>query len=358
MALKGKKCESTIPRPANVGAEASQLGDIEQETSARDLSTSESMGEANQKLRMVLESFAKPCVASPNLASLASTSFHAAVDDRATTMLPGIPRSSISRRGGTTSEAIHLANQKLKTILSSLQKPVVFDANLQTSICQTAEGDDEELEIVAAQRQMTVKGGRWFETPRGSLKRIEDEQTAGASAIWQEPIAEPTSLSSEDGRVSPDTPAASDEDQGEEMASFSDSELRFPSPKQSITVNRFQVPDIDEDAESDEEDNDVETFAQNDNGNVDDELEECELREGGVRSDSVVQEGLQGNSANRVSADREAPQSSDPEKTVDHGNFNMEEVCIALGNGNLDSRRMRRLQAGFKMMVAEALGRI
>ena len=45
-----------------------------------------------------------------------------------------------------------------------------------------------------------------------------------------------------------------------------------------------------------------------------------------------------------------------PNNSIDRGNFTMDEVCIALGNGNLDEERMGKLERGFKTVLAEALG--
>lgn len=356
MAMREQKCKYIRLAPVHDGAEASQLGDARQKTSEHDFSTLEAIEEGNQKLRMILESFAKSYEAS---SGLTQTSPHAVEDDGATTMQLEFPESKNSKRGARPSEAVHLANQKLRTNLSSLQTPLVFNANVQSNICRIAEGDDEELESVAAQCQKPVRGGRWFETPRGSLKRIKDEDTVNFSVNGQETVAKTSSpSSSNDDRILAVTSVVSDEHQEGGMAQVSDFQLLFPNPIQSETVNHFQVPDTDEDADSDEEDCDAENIAQNNNGDEDDELEEGELREGGVRLDGMGQGDVQVETANRVSADREASQNSELEKTVDHGNFNMEEVCVALGNGNLDQQRMRRLKAGFKMMMAEALGRM
>lgn len=355
MALKGQKSASARLGPMNDGAEMAHLGGFKEKSSATNVATPEAVEEANQKLRMILESLAASHV---SRTSLGSTFFQVAENDGATTVRLGIPKSRASKNDALTSGAVHLANQKLKTILSSLQQPVAVDANLQPFIYNIAESEDEESENVAAQSQTVVKGGRWFETPKGSLRRIEVGQKVNDSVNGQEAVANSGRCFPDTSRASPETSVISNGNQGEELAKGSDFQLLFPNPNQSETVNVFRVPDIDEDATDDDEEHNVERVTQDGNGEEGDELEEGEIFEEGVSLPNMVQGGVQGDTAKRVSAGCEASGSSGPTETVDYGNFNMEEICVALGNGSLDQRRMRRLEKGFKMMIAEALGMI
>lgn len=43
--------------------------------------------------------------------------------------------------------------------------------------------------------------------------------------------------------------------------------------------------------------------------------------------------------------------------TTDYGGFSMGEICVALGKGNLDEERFRRLKAGFTLLMNQSLGR-
>ena len=355
MALKVQKSESAGLGPVNDGAETAHLGDVEEKLSTSAVTAPEAVKEANEKLRVILESLAASHVSSTSLGSRSSQVIE---NDCATTVHSGIPKSTALKSDALTSGAVYLAKQKLKTILSSFQEPVAIDAKLQPNIYHIAESEDEESKNVAAQCQTVVKGGRWFETPKGSLRRIEVRQTVNDSVKEQEIVANSGRCFPDTSRASPETSVISNGDQGVELAMGSDFQLLFPNPNQFETVNVFRVPDVDEDATDDDEEYEVERVSQDGNGGEGDELEGSEILEEGINLPGMVQDGVQGDTAKRVSAGGEASSNSGPTEAVDYGNFNMEEVCVALGNGNLDQRRMRILEKGFKMMVAEALGMI
>ena len=355
MALKVQKSESADLGPVNDGAETAHLGNVAEKLSTSDVAAPEAVEEANEKLHVILESLAASHVSST---SFGSTSFQVAENDGATTVQSRIPKSSASKNDVLTSGAVHLANQQLKKILSSLQEPVAIDARLQPNIYNIAESEDEVSQNVTAQSQTVVKGGRWFETPKGNLKRIEVTQTVNDSGKEQEAVANSGRCFSDNDKASPEAPMVSDKDQGEGMANVSEFQLSFPDPRQLASVNVFQVPDVNEDATDNEEEYNVEIFTQYGNGEDSDDLEEGELRGGGISINGMVQRGVQGNTAKQVSAGCEASRKTGPTEPVDNGNFSMEEICVALGRGTLDQKRMRKLEMGFKMMVAEALGKI
>ncbi|KAF6219040.1 hypothetical protein HO133_005584 [Letharia lupina] len=363
MALKGQNSGSMRLVPGNTGVGTPQLGDSKQQTSTHDAAAPEAIEEANRKLRMILSSFAKPRAASSRSES---NVFQIAEDDGAATARLGSVQSS---------GAIDIANQKLKAMLSSLQEPVAADAGLQSNMFQIIADDDEEPESrkgfqtasftsislaspknVPAQFQKAVKGGRWFETPKGSLKRIEDEERVNDSSNVHEMTSRPSSYSLEDNGGSSETSVANRDD--ENVAKVCDFQLLFPNHNQSEAFNVLQTPGVDENVKDYEEEYGVEGFTRSSNGGEFAESEEGEVQDEEIGLLRAAQGSLGEKIVDRVSAGGEELGHPGPKKTVDRGNFTMSEVCVALGNGNLDEQRMRKLKVGFMMVLAEALGKI
>lgn len=360
MALKGQNSGSTSLVPGNTGVGTPQLGDSKQQTSTHDAAAPEAIEEANRKLRMILSSFQAASSRSE------SNVYQIAEDDGAATARLGSVQSS---------GAIDLANQKLKAMLSSLQEPVAADAGLQSNMLQIIADDDEEPESregfktasftsvslaspknVPAQFQKAVKGGRWVETPKGSLKRIEDEERVNDSSNVHEMTSRPSSYSLENNGGSSETSVANRED--ESVATVCDFQLLSRDYNQPEAFNDLQIPGVDENFEDSEEEYGVEGFTRSSNGGEFDESEEGEVQDEEIGPLRAAQGSFGEKIVNRVSAGGEESEHSDPKKTVDRGNFTMSEVCVALGNGNLDEQRMRKLKVGFMMVLAEALGKI
>lgn len=57
-------------------------------------------------------------------------------------------------------------------------------------------------------------------------------------------------------------------------------------------------------------------------------------------------------------SEEEGPTSEPEEGEIGYsGNFTTYEVCVALGNGNLDEQRMARLKEGFMALLDDAVGK-
>lgn len=359
-ALKEQNSESANLIPRSTDSGSVQLEDPKQQTSTNNSAAPEATAEANQKLRKIILGFSKPRAADTRLKS---NRIEAAKENGAAPMQLGDVDPGTLRLGTMSSADIEIANQKLKTILSSLQKPEAVDANLQPNVSRIAEdavGVSERnrsaqkpyylmvsavsQNTAGAQIKAAFKVGQWFETPRGSLKRIESEKMVDDCFNNQETISRSSSHFLDNERVTSEPVVASREHK--ELAKVSRFQRLFPNASKSAEVKVPQLPDIHEGIENDEE------LAQN-NDDVEGEVHNEQTSLVGS-----VQGHPDGKPANRVSADIEDSESPNSEKTVDLGNFNMSEVCVALGNGNLDEKRMRKLEGGFKMILAEALGRV
>ncbi len=338
-----------------------QLEDKKQKAPTHNTATPEATEKANQELRKIISGFAKARAANT---SLESNKLKVAKENGAAPRQLGDAYPGTLKLGTMSSAAIEIANRELKTILSSLQKSETVDANLQPNVSRLAEdaigvsGSNRVAQkssslvvstvsqnAAGVQIKAAFKGGQWFETPRGSLRRIEIEKMVDGCLNNQELTSGPTSPFSYNERVTSEHVVASREHK--HVAKVSRFQRLFPNASNSTEVKNSQVPGIKEGLEDEEEE-----LARN-NDNV----------EGEVHNNQTSLVGpVQGYSdekpVSRVSADSEDLESTSSEKTVDLGNFNMSEVCVALGNGSLDEKRMRKLEGGFKMLLAEALGRV
>lgn len=355
MALRGQSLMSAGLGSANAGTSFPQIGDAEPRKSPHDVSTSDATEEANRKLRMVLLGFAKPHVANNNVNP---ESPQVTEDEVAATVSRGHTKSEALSHGTVSTGAIELANQKLRTILLSLQEPAAANSSLQQNSSDLAEGGNQDSESekgsqassstsvsvassknVAAQGQTPVKGGRWFETPMGSLKRVANEEKRYAGLDDQDSISQPDSCFSEQNGGSSKTSVASHGN--EVVAKVSDAQLRSPNHNHFEAVKVFQVPDHD-----DEDDNDVEEFTGDENGVERGVLEDGEIgEEAGASVEEEFNGGAEGTSKLPLG------------EIVDSGYFAIDEICVALGNGNLDERRMARLKRGFLALLDDAVGR-
>ena len=361
MALKGQSSGSLILGPGNTGVAIVQVGDTPQ-NSADDSASLDRTETTNRKLRIISSTFSRPEVA---VTYLDSNTFNSAEDSATASEQAGHAKSGTPEKDSQFSKAIELANQKLRSMLSSLQEPKVTDTNLQQNMPLTTEGEDEESESgedsqvssfasfsdvpsknAVARFQKAVKGGRWFETPRGSLKRMNAEEELNDGLDDQESISRPDSCSSKNNGGSSKTSVASDG--GGVPIKGSDLLLKSANHNISKANNHFQVPDIDED----DKEYEVERITKEDNGGEVDELDIGAIFEEARR---IVDDERDGE-GEELTANNVTGKPGNGEM-VDSGEFNLEEICVALGDGSLDERRMTRLKEGFMALLDDTVGR-
>ena len=264
-----------------------------------------------------------------------------------------------------TLERMKSTNQNLRAMLSSMQGPEAVNTDSLQNILHVPEGESGESESknhfqnlsfrslsddspknITAQPRTTVKGGRWFETPRGSLMRIEDEDTFDDNLYDQQRISNHRDCVSKEKIL-----VANHEDKA--AAAISDFGPISPDHKRSESVNIFQVPNIDDE----DEEYDAAGWTKVDNDQEHDELEDGEIDEGAPRivDGKMIHKDKELRSEE---ASEEGPTSEpDEEEIGDSGNFTTYEVCVALGNGDLDEQRMARLKEGFMALLDDAVGK-
>ena len=324
-------------------------------TNAHDLTTLENIEEANRELRTMLLNFATPRVPSTKLCS---KSIQAMEAHRAT--IEEMDHAK-SERSGDDFETSEPDNQEQRNVPSSLKRPEVGTADLQRELIQVAESVDGCCEsknhyplpatksvfnagsnVVSKQTPANFRGGRWFETskgiaavqapscykqgwwfetPGGSMKRLQTPETLHGKVHNQDLISQ--------------------------------SQLAIPDRQSFKAVHSFQVPDDDEsigDSDGGGSNND-------ENDREDDRLEDGEIDEGvSGRVDNEAKSEGKG-STNRCSNKDEVKHERKVEDNGDTGNFNAYDVRVALGNGKLDDRRMRRLREGFMALLDDAVGK-
>lgn len=358
MAQKRHNPRSMRPEFSNAHPEIVQHGNTEQQTSVYGFTNLEDIEEGNRKLRMLLSSFAKPNAADPysepNVPQALERNGLASEG-----MEPG--NSHTSGRHTESSAALEIANEKLRAVLASFRNPEAAVTNLQHNILHTADGEDRVpkneqgflmsscklgsdvcSDVVAAQPHKAVQGGRWFETPRGSLKRLEDDGELSGSLGSQNSISPPGSCFSIINEGSSKTSGANSEYDGSENGSGVP--LKFPNPNQSGGVRVFEIPANEEDDEDSQ------------NNEEGDELEDGEIVQ---EARSSVDDDIHGEGdeiSGREVGTTHATNESKTGEIIDSGYFAMGEVCVALGNGNLDERRMTRLKDGFMALLDNAIG--
>ena len=152
--------------------------------------------------------------------------------------------------------AINIANAEARKLLANLRELEAADTYFAQNIPETAECEDQDLEgeedyqallstsvtdqrskDFAAQSHPAVKEGRWFETPRGSLKRIEEQEKVDDDLDYHKSISPPISSFSENSRDSSKSSVASHGDDH-----FSGVRLPISNDDQNEAVNVFQVP--------------------------------------------------------------------------------------------------------------------
>ena len=353
--LKGKQSESPTPQSEKCGEVVGRFQIPKLQEAAHDLTTLESIEEANRKLRTMLSSFATPRAPGTNLCSKpiqAMGAYRATIEQ--------LDHAKAERFGDDfgTSES---DSQKLRNTLSSLKRPEAVTTDRRKEIIQVA-GDvdgfcksrdqsqmlamkqkvnagsnvvsvhnpnkfhsgqwcETSKGIVAVQTPTNVKRDWCFETAGGSLKRVQTQETLHGKVYDQE-----SSLSSQ---------------------------LAISGRQVFKAVNVFQVPDDDDDFSGyvtggstndkiDREDGRLE------DGEIDEELSGC--------VDNEAKSEIKGPTT-RCSNEDKVKHERKVENDDDTGNFNPYDVCVALGKGKLDERRMRRLREGFMALLDDSVGR-
>lgn len=364
MALKGRSSRSARTDSRSAGATKLQHEYAKSQTSVDDLSNLEAIEEANQKLRVLLSNLARPNAA---VSHLRSNVFQGPEENGPALKGPGPDKSYASRKHTMSPAAIASANRKLRMVLAGFQKPKAAD--LRQNLLHGREGEDKQTKgeqesqtpsltpisdtnsnTIATQLHKAVKCGQWFETPRGSLKRLEEEKKVNDGSRSQDSISPPGSCFSDINGGSSKTSEAYGED--ENLENVPGLQLKFPTPNQTGKVHVFQVPDIEEDVEG----YDVDRVCENEDGGESDELEDGEIVE---ESRSSADLGFHGEGAKVSDEEVNAAEANDNSKereVIDSGYFAMGEVCVALGNGNLDEKRMTRLREGFMALLDDSVG--
>ena len=325
MATKGKESKSVTPRSRTSVALVAQLEFPKLQEPAHDVTTMVATEEAKRKLWLMLFNYAKPKATSTN-------------PDFGSNRALGYPRAAIEEVKPTklgpvekNLDAMESTKQKLRKMLSSLQEPEpvnqklrnymyqvresnygVYESNSQSHMQATTSVLNAGSKIVTAQNPTNFKGGRWVETPGGTLKRMEDEEVLPDKLYEQKPISKSRQYGLHACAV-----------EGPQSQRVNSNNQRFK------VDNISQAPDID---------GDDEVYGIGESTNNENNLERDRLEDGKIREEIL----------GSVDSER---------KMIDKGNFNPAEICIALGNGNLDEKRMMRLQKGFMALLDDAVGR-
>ena len=253
--------------------------------------------------------------------------------------------------------ADEILNGNLSPVAVSVEEESDSETDSPTSPCTSI--SEVETSNLAIQEKPSVMSGRWFETPRGSLKRLDDKDVVSDSVNDAEQSSRYSKFSSEGNGGSSETSIAT---RGlDNMAGPSNGRFSSPENSQSHNINVFEVPNIGDDDGEDDGDDDGDDDQDNDDGGVKlenlTENNKCEpsneSQEGNLYEENVrlINEGSQNTGA-------EEQENRGPVVTVDYGAFNMHEICVALGSGNLDEARMKKLKDMFHMLLAEVLGQI
>ena len=254
------------------GAADEETGVVKLGNPALEVASLNATEEANGKLRMVLQSFAQPKATTNHLQSNVpqAMEYNEPVSEQL-----GDKKPEPFKRDKFY-EVVESANHQLRMMLSNIQKLEADENNLHPSI--SLNGDDSHehseseegysassittvsaptLENAAVQSQIVVKGGRWFKTPRGSLKRIEDEQRVDERLKDHEVTSPTNNLCPENRRGSSENLFARGED--DKVADFCDVQLLLRNGSQ---LNSFQVSDVDKIIADFEEESAVGGFTQ------------------------------------------------------------------------------------------------
>ena len=271
--------------------------------------------------------------------------------------------------------AIDIANKYAMAMLLKIREPDAADETLQGKLSPVTDNVEEvsgneidssaspstsvsaaELSNLAVSQKTSVMSGRWYETPRGSLKRFDDKDVVSDSMSDPEQSSPSSKFSSDENGGSSETSIDTNDLDG--MARSSNGQLLSPKNNHSQEITGFQVPSVsegdeedvgDDDSDEDQDSEDggvrLEVLTEENNGEMSHEAEEANLYEEDV------------NLAGENAGDQD-PENREPMVTVDYGAFNMHEVCVALGSGSLDEARMKKLKHMSHTLLAEVLGKI
>ena len=171
---------------------------------------------------------------------------------------------------------------------------------------------DQRSKDSTAHSHSAVKEGRWFETPRGSLKRIEEQEKVGDNfgAIkegwWFETARGSLKRIEKQEKVNDDLD--DDTSISPPVSSFSENS---PNSSKSSVASR-----------EDEHFSGVRLPISLDNQNE------------AVNVSQIPKEG----------------------EIVDSGHFALGDICVVLGNGSLDEQRLMKLKAGFMALLDDTVG--
>ena len=269
---------------------------------AHDVLTLDATEETNRKLRTILSSFAKPKTANnPSVSNV----FQASEDRGAAVEQIGCAELEDLKQSNITLGRIEAADENSRTMLASTQGPGTFEMRVRQNMAKVAKVENKETDGSEASQTLSsvsisdasynhgteqprtaVKGGQWFETPRGSLRRVQNENEVDVA--FEEHEVE----------VSPP-----DDDDGQR--------------------DELEDGEIDEDARSSIGDH----LSSESKGNPGEKAKEGQVKK--------------------------KPKAGE---VVDSGYFAFGDVCVALGNGNLDERRMMRLKEGFMALLDDTIG--
>ena len=334
-----------------LGNAIQQENDTNSHTNAYDLTTLENIEEANQELRTMLSSFADPRVPRTNLCL---KSIQAMEAHRATIEEMGHEKAEPFEDDSERSES---DDQKLRSVQSSLKRPEAATTDLRKEMIQIAESVDGFCEsknryqlpatksvfnagsnVVSKQTPANFRGGRWFETSKG-IAAVQTPSYYKQGWWFETPGGSMKRLQTQEllhGKIY-------DQDL------ISQSQLAIPDRQISKAVHSFQVPDDDESIGDYDDGGST-------NDREDDRLEDGEIDEGvsGCVDSEAKSEGK--GSTSRCSNEYEVKHERKVEDNGDTGKFNPYDVRVALGNGKLDDRRMRRLREGFMALLDDAVG--
>ena len=339
-----------------LGNEIQQEKDTDSHTNEYDLTTLENIEEANRKLRINLARFEKS-------RGLGTKSCSESIQTIEAHRVP-IDHTKAERYGKDleTSEA---DNQMLQNIQPSLKRPEVMTMDLQEEMIQVAgdadgfcESTDQSLRlatkskvnggsnVVSVQNSTKFTGGKWRESSKG-LVRVQTP-TKIKRGWWFETAG---------GSLKRTKPQEMLHGKAYDHEWTSSSQLELSDHQASKAVNTFQVPDDDDD----DEDEDVSGYGtggstQHKNDRKDDRPEDGEIA-GEVSAcieNAAKTEGKEPTSrCSNEDMVKRRQKFGDDNYT---GNFNPHDVCVALGKGKLDERRMRRLKDGFMALIDDAVG--
>ena len=337
--------EFITPHIQDFGAVVPHFRRPNSKASARGIATHHANGEADRQLLIDLSSPGGPRV----LRTPSSPKHFRVAGDKRVAIEQG--KHTKAKTLENAHEPLEAIGQKLRMMAPTREVSEAENAHSQQYELRVAEGKDggyksredplvssvrpnlHEIPIISTAKPPTIfKGGWWFETSEGILMRIEKAESLHGNSNDEAPISRTNRYVSKEKASSSITSSKSADDA--EAVKTSHLQLRTPNPIECDANNVFRVPEIDDD---------VEEYDTN-------SLEDCEIDQGApnpAESEPACEGG--GPTCQKVG-------KAEVEEMTDSGHFNPIDICIALGNGNLDEKRMKRLK-GFMALFDDAVGR-